>query len=183
MPRPMRQRAAWANDHRMAQVPLGLRAPPQLMGPQQAVPSGDACSLCKGSGHKPAQCPNHIAKKDEHFKTKSETARNQPCHKCKGVDHWGHHHESAGSGPVQKSTSSIACRFHQRGKCRAGAKCKFLHELPSSSMAVGVSQNALTQNGSDVCNSRVKFGVCKRPTHNPCKYDHPNAKKGKNFVG
>ena len=76
-------RAAWSNDRRMAQTPLGpMRAPPKAGGPRSTGGSGGgsggvgSCELCGGvDGHKKAQCPVYAARKDEKFMSKSELSR------------------------------------------------------------------------------------------------------------
>ena len=66
-----RQRAAWVNDRKLAQTPLGLRAPPKG-AVKPTVQNNGVCHTCGGIGHKQAQCPNHVVKNDKAFLSKSE---------------------------------------------------------------------------------------------------------------
>ena len=97
-----RQRAAWANDNRMAQASLGLLALPKSQqksgGKGGGKGAGDGeCNICQGNGHKGAQCPNHEAKKDRVFLSKPEASRNHGCNVCRGIGHGKHHHEQDGT--------------------------------------------------------------------------------------
>ena len=85
---PKRQRAAWSNDRKLSQTPLGLRSQP-LQGPHGE--KGD-CEESGGTGHKRSQCPNHVAKKDSEWSKKTEDSRKKPCTGCHGVGHWNYHH-------------------------------------------------------------------------------------------
>jgi len=131
LPRAGRQRAAWANDRKMMQTPLGLRAPPKAGGPYFSTGPGDqgVCSRCGGSGHKHAQCPNHNSKKESEWNKRPEAARAKPCNKCKGKGHWGHHHNAG----------------HAQRQIKAEPE--------------PIVQQALTTS-KPVCRNRARLGVC-----------------------
>ena len=143
LPRP-RQRAAWANDRKLAQTPLGLRAPPKASSASGSRPQAvvtDACNMCGGSGHRHAQCSNHAAKKDNQFLSKAEKSRDAGCKKCKGKGHWAHHHNTN----TQRE--------------------QIVEPVPS---VAAVTQNAQnTQGAKTPCNGWVTFGVCRRPAGTP----------------
>ena len=176
IPQRQRQRAAWANDLKMVQAPLGSSTFKSPLARSHGSGGGgveDKCSLCNGTGHRNAQCPNHKAKKDEAFNKKVGAQKQHPCNKCGGVGHWAKHH--------QTQQRQVMCKYFQKGLCKAGGSCKFSHSIPLQQNASFTQPQSSSV--SSICNSWSRFGFCKRPqgsdpATNGCSFKHPPDKKG-----
>ena len=148
------------------QTPLGIRRGAGSSNDQNSG-TGD-CSICNGKDHKNAQCPNHAAKKDQNWTSKSAAARSKPCTKCGGSGHWAHHHRQ---GNTQRRTQSVP---------PAAEPSAPKQEAPAVSTQP-VTQQAQSQN-KKVCENWKKFGVCTAPP-GKCTSDHPRDKKGPTEAG
>ena len=152
-----RQRAVWAIDRKMMQTPLGTRNGSKAGSSSGGHGSGGAgdCGMCSGSGHKDAQCPNHLSKKDKAWSAKSDKARANACTKCGGSGHWAHHHKNQNTQRQLRQPSPVE-------------------------VTEPVSQQAQTQD--KVCGNWKKFGVCTAPK-DKCTLTHPKADKGPTEAG
>ena len=154
LPRGGRQRAVWSNDRKMMQTPLGARTGSKPGGQSSDGPGSNGpgdCRLCNGSGHRDAQCPNHVAKKDRAWSGKTENARARNCQNCEGIGHWAHHHKTA-----QNTQRRVT-------------------EPTEEAAPEPVSQQAQSQ--IKVCGNWKKFGVCTAPKDKRCDATHPKAEK------
>ena len=185
-----RQRAAWANETRMAQTPLGLLAPPksqqQSGGKGGGKGEGDGeCKICQCNVHKGAQCPDHKAKKECVFLSKPDPSRKRGCNVCRGIGHWKHHHEQDG-GTQQRQVKEGGggkepCKnWETFGRCLRppNKPCQLLHD-PAKKGPTNECKEKMERMSNSACNLWAK-GNCFRGKN--CYFKHDPAKKGTYYV-
>ena len=184
------QRATWANDRRMAGTPFSaMTAPPKGPNRSKSLPPGLAgatgsCTSCGGNdGHRPAQCPSHVAKKDTAFRKKTQAQQDRGCRLCGGTGHFDKHHsttarafavgdDGGGGGRKGDGKGSKECYDFKAGKCHRGKDCRFAHVgnpgKPSGGGGGGgkpAGGGRTTTDAGDFnspCNAWAKWGQCLR---------------------